>query len=274
MVGVAAASRNNRAPSSSKITQSQRSHPSHRSSPSHRNSSESAFAPSHGQLLNEVHDSEYDSIRPTLTRKNIERSFRILEDTRRQRKFEAKVMFKEYSLYNNKEQMKVDQLRPYMARVFGTDQSAFEEEAVKLVLEEAKKKSRDGEDDILTRSAVVSAVIKYGEYVRHYQTIHTLFQASDWSNDGKLQRQELRKLIQNYESSQTRNTETVKNVLLFVTEQDLNFILRMADENKDGDIDPTEVMRAIGVWEELAAVKLDDFDKMNYKCCHKNCTIS
>mmetsp|Transcript_13126 Transcript_13126/g.31077 ORF Transcript_13126/g.31077 Transcript_13126/m.31077 type:complete len:309 (-) Transcript_13126:538-1464(-) len=249
------------------------------------NASKNRSSASSRRQPSEIHDSEYGGvggggsssavIRPTLTRREIERSFRILEDTRRQRRFEAKVMFKEYCLPNDKERMRVDQLKPYMARVFNTSQGAFEEEAVKLVLKEAKKKSKnDEEEDILTKSGVVSAVIKYGEYVRHWRTIQALFRSSDWSKDGKLQRQELRKLIEDYEASQTRNTEFVRNVLLFVTEEDLNFILETADENKDGDIDATEVVCAIGAWEELAAIKMNDFEKMNYKCCHKECIIS
>lgn len=191
----------------------------------------------------------------------------MMNEDRRQRQFEARISFKEFSLPSDPERMRVDQLKPYMARVFNTHQSAFEEEAVRLVLQEAKKKAFDDQGGgILSKKGVVAATMKYGEYVRRYETIQTLVRASDWSKDGTLQREELRKLIENYEGNQTRSTNHVRSVLLFVTEQDLNFILQHADSNRDGDIDATEVMRAIGVWEELAAAKMHDFDNMNYKC--------
>ena len=74
-------------------------------------------------------------------------------------------------------------------------------------------------------------------------------------------------MIETYESKKERHTEFCKNVILFVTEDDLNFILQSADENRDGDIDEKEVMQAIGAWEELAESKLQEFDKMQLKCC-------
>mmetsp|Transcript_13123 Transcript_13123/g.31073 ORF Transcript_13123/g.31073 Transcript_13123/m.31073 type:complete len:243 (+) Transcript_13123:156-884(+) len=227
---------------------------------------------------NKPNDSEYGSKPRSPTDQDTERSFRILEGTRRQRRFEATARFDEYCQETDRSRMKVDQLKPYMARVFNTTESAFEEEAIKLVVKAAKKKSKKDEhfDGTLSKRGVVSGVLKYGEYVRHWKTIQGLFHESDWSNDGKLQRRELRKLIEEYEASQKRNTELTKNVLLFVTEQDLNFILEAADDNHDGDIDATEVVCAIAAWEELAAIKMNDFEKMNCKCsCHsKGCIIS
>jgi Ca2+-binding EF-hand superfamily protein len=146
-----------------------------------------------------------------------------------------------------------------------TPESELDKEAVDLVVTEANMQSKSEEEDVLRKDDVIKAVMKYGEYVHHCKTIRGMFQMSDTSNDGKLQRDELRKMIETYESKKQRSTEFCKNVLIFVTEEDLNFILQSADENKDGDIDPTEVMQAVGAWEELAEAKLEEFDKM--KCC-------
>lgn len=221
------------------------------------------------------YDSEYATntgTRPKLGKKHIQRSIRQLEENRRERRFHAKVMFREFALPGDDDRMKEDQLKPFMARVLNTAESNLENEAMELVLKEARKKSPGDENEgILSKSGAVSAVVKYSEYARHCKAIHRLFEASDISHDGKLQRQELRKLIEDYEANKQRSTEFCSRVVLFVSEYDLDFVLKSADDNHDGDIDATEVMRAIGAWEELAAVKMDDFEEAN--CC-KGCTIS
>ncbi|CAJ1941565.1 unnamed protein product [Cylindrotheca closterium] len=216
------------------------------------------------------YDSEFGS-QPKLGKKHIQRSIRHLEDNRRERRFHAKVMFKEFALPGDAEKMKEDQLKPFMARVLNTAQSDLEKEAMELVLQDAREKSPDEEEGILTKSATVSALAKYGEFARHCKTIQKLFKASDHSRDGKLQRHELRRLLEEYERHKHRSTHSCSHVVLFVTEHDLDFVLRSADENHDGDIDPNEVVRAIGAWEELAAVKIHDFEDV--KCC-KGCIIS
>ncbi|KAL3930780.1 MAG: hypothetical protein SGBAC_011618, partial [Bacillariaceae sp.] len=173
------------------------------------------------------YDSEYGGNRPKLGAKHIQRSIRKLESNRRERRFHAKVMFREFALPSDEDLMKEDNLKPYMARVLNTEEGDLEKEAMELVLAEAKKKSPDEIEGTLTKSGAVSAVVKYGEYARHCKAIQTLFNASDISNDGKLQRVELRKLIEDYEANKKRSTDFCSHVVIFVTEQDLDFVLNM-----------------------------------------------
>lgn len=223
-----------------------------------------------GPAIVEEYDSEYET-RPKLGKKHIQRSIRQLEASRRERRFHAKILFREFALPEDEERMHVDRMKAYMAKVIHAPESDLSEEAMALVLDEAKKKSPDAKDGILTKHGAASAVIKYGEYARHCKVIHKLFQESDHSRDGKLQRSELRKMIEDYERTQHRSTQYCDKVMLFVTEHDLDFILEFADANNDGDIDHSEVVRAIGAWEELATIKLEAFEKP--KCC-TGCTIS
>lgn len=179
-------------------------------------------------------------------------------------------------MHGDRQRMKVDQLLPYMSRVFNKKETSFKDQAVKMVLDEAIGKSEDEPEGVLYIDAVVAAVMKYGEFEEHCDNIQTLFQrASHLAKDGRMGRQELRKLITNYEGTQTRHTEYKRNVLIFVTEDDLTFILRTADQNRNGDIDATEAVRAIEAWEQLVAKKIYDFEQMNcQKCGSRGCTIS
>lgn len=184
--------------------------------------------------------------------------------------FQARMQFSEYAMDLEGNHIERAKVEPYMAKVLDTSEDELDKEAVDLVVTEASKKSASDDDSVLLKEHIIDSVMKYGEYVRHCKTVRGMFELSDTSKDGKLQRDELRKMIETYESKKQRSTEFCKNVLIFVTEADLDFILKSADENKDGEIDPAEVMQAIGAWEELAEAKLEEFDKM--ACCN-GCAI-
>lgn len=178
----------------------------------------------------------------------------------------AKVSFVEFSWEHGGDYLHKDRLKEYLAKVLGIPEGKVEKGIIDLILQDINKVSPNPEHpDLLPKKGVLHSIKQYGEYVRHTERVQKMFQFADTSKDGKLQRDELRKMIESYESTKSRESDFCKDVLLFLTEDDLNFILESADADHDGDISPSEVVRAVGAWEELADAKMKEFEKA--ACC-------
>ena len=114
----------------------------------------------------------------------------------------------------------------------------------------------------LGKEALINAVEKYGEYVKHAKMVNEMYEKFDKDKDGGLSRKEFIKALESYERNANRSANGIA-IHLIVTDADLDLILEKADANNDGEISKNELLPALAAWEELAAIKVENHES----CC-------
>lgn len=139
-------------------------------------------------------------------------------------------------------------------------------DAVRLVADTARRSQRgagmtppSGEEGAVAKEHIVRAVKMYGEYIKNAQEIDDVFKKFDKNTDGYLSRKELAKMLTNYERNRKR-ARAVRGVVieLRVTDEDIDWIIEMADSDHSGMINQAEYLPAIAAWEEVAKMKLEN----------------
>ena len=159
------------------------------------------------------------------------------------------------------------QLSDFLKRVMGVN--TLDTNALQLVIDtinghEEQKKSASSSGKGFVREAVLDALEKYGEYVKHAKMVNEMYNKFDKDKDGGLSRREFGRALEAYERNANRAGKKSGVVVhLVVTDADLDLILEKADANKDGEISRNEVLPALAAWEELAEIKLEKQDM----CC-------
>ena len=159
------------------------------------------------------------------------------------------------------------QLSDFLKRVMGVN--TLDTNALQLVIDtinghEEQKKSASSSGKGFVREAVLDALEKYGEYVKHAKMVNEMYNKFDKDKDGGLSRREFGRALEAYERNANRAGKKSGMVVhLVVTDADLDLILEKADANKDGEISRNEVLPALAAWEELAEIKLEKQDM----CC-------
>lgn len=137
----------------------------------------------------------------------------------------------------------------FFAEVVKVERGKLEPNAVELVTNTAHASAKnEGGGDGLTKSALLGAVEKYGEYVRRSKEIDDMFKKFDVNKDGELSRPELKEALQAREKADESG--------LRVDDEDIEFLLAKCDADQGGTIGRSEVLPAIAAWEELRVVKI------------------
>lgn len=156
----------------------------------------------------------------------------------------------------------------FLSEVVQVPREKLEAEAVELVVSTARGGGEGGATGELSKSALLGAVEKYGEYVRKSKDIDDIFDKFDANKDGVLSRSELKKALKAHEkkSKADRNVHGMQ-AKLFIDDSDIDFILEQSDADNSGAVSRSELLPAIAAWEELAATKIEKKKK-------GGCTIS
>jgi len=109
-----------------------------------------------------------------------------------------------------------------------------------------------------TQHALLNAIDKYDFYLQNGQKIHDIFKEFDTNKDGELSRSELRDALQEYERKYANRNVRGVHVFLVVSNKDLDFILQQADADHSGKINRAELLPALAIWEELAALHIQE----------------
>ena len=158
------------------------------------------------------------------------------------------------------------QAAEFMAAVILCRVPDLDTDAVQFVVDTVRRdeaKDPTVPDNRLEKSALLRAVDKYGEYVRSAKKIEELYRAFDYNKDGVLSRTELRAALQDGENKQRREMNGM-TMRIFVSEDDIDFILEQSDISGDGLISRNEVLHALATWDKLVKLKMEEGEAM---CC-------
>jgi Ca2+-binding EF-hand superfamily protein len=178
------------------------------------------------------------------------------------------------SLSNSEGRLDKDQVEIFLETSLLIHKNKLDAEAVRLVTDTARRSSADknGTDadsatsTSFSKPAMMHAFQKYGLYLRKRDEINTIFDKFDVNKDGYLSRIELKQALEERERTANRAVCGIVTKL-FVSEDDLDFILKEADSEGDGMIDRAEVLPALAAWEELAEGYLEEMEKAGVCGC-------
>ena len=142
-------------------------------------------------------------------------------------------------------------------------------DAVQLVLDTARRRTaqesaRHDDDKTpqnpspsqgLDKEALINSVEKYGEYIQKAKTVDKAFRKYDREKDGSLSRNELHRLLRDYELKAGRTLRGMV-IRLVPTDEDVDWVIAQCDVEGDGTICQAEYLPAIAAWEELAQLKM------------------
>lgn len=118
------------------------------------------------------------------------------------------------------------------------------------------------EQGALMKRALIKSICQYGKYISKAISIDSAFLKYDKKKDGYLSRDELRRLITDYERKKERSVNGLV-VNLIVTDDDLDWIMEQSDAEGNGKISQAEYLPALAAWEDIVQLKL----KNTSGCC-------
>lgn len=156
------------------------------------------------------------------------------------------------------------QIDRYLEKTLKIDGDMLEEDAVILVANTARRMQ---EKERLTpppkktgaigKNALVTLLEKYGVFLAKSKEINGMHDKFAKEEKGYLSRDELGKMLQDYERKEPRSRAGLV-VNLSVLESDINWIMEQSDVDGDGKIGRAECLPAVVAWEERVEMRLKE----------------